>query len=177
MVAESHTAPAAPFPSLSRSPARRKAEGITLRTTKTLNSREKRFCALKVQGWSNRKAYQSATGCKSDATADVQAWRWSARPAIQSAIAKGRAEITEEGAASRAEKRHLLANVMRADDADHRDKLSAVAIDNRMTGDDDPFRKAAGDDLRVSFFVVRVEDDETRNVTPSEAPAIPLLPQ
>lgn len=178
MVAESQHAPAV-LPAPSRSPSLRHAEGKPRLAQKKLNSREKRFCALKVQGWSNRKAYMTATGCKSDANADVQAWRWLARPALQAAIAKGRAELTEEGALSRAEKRHHLANVVRSDAEETRDKLRAVEIDNRMTGDDDPFgKRAAGPEMNVSFFVVRVEEDEAArplvlDVTPAAPEQLP----
>lgn len=143
-----------------------------------LNSREKRFCALIAQGWAARKAYQHATGCTKDATADVMAWRWKARPAVDAEIAKQRANLTEDGAATRAEKRHHLARVMRSEETPPQVIVSAVAVDNRMTGDDEPFRKAAGDDLRVQFFVLRIGEADTRgepvNVTP--APAAPQLP-
>ena len=174
MVAESQAVSAAPL-------AKRKAQGIVRLTAKKLNSREKRFCVLKAQGWASRKAYQAATGCKSDATADSQAWRWQARPAVAAEIARQRALLTEEGTATRAERMHHLARVMRDDETPPAVIVSAVAVNNRMTGDDDPFAKRGGAEMHVGFFVIRVGEEtpggpgEAINVTPS-APDAPQLP-
>jgi hypothetical protein len=124
-----------------------------------------------------RRAYMAISGVTNEDSASSLAHRWNARPAIQAAIAKMRAEMTEEGALSRAEKRHHLAGITRSEETEVREKLTAIAIDNRMTGDDEPFRKAAGEDLRVAIFVVRLGEeakpglpadpaDAARNVTP-----------
>lgn len=164
--------------------SQRKAEGKVLSRSRALNSREKRFCVLIANGWAARKAYQAATGCKNDATADTQAWRWKARPVVSAEIDKQRSQLTEATALSRAEKRNILRRVATADDTPPSVVVSAVAVDNRMTGDDEPFRKAAGDDLRVAIFVVRLGEDAApglpadpadaaRNVTPTAGEATP----
>jgi len=134
--------------------------GRQMSKCRRLNYREKRFCMLVAQGMAKRRAYMAISGVKNEDSASAVAYRWSIRPAVEAQIAKLRAEMTEEGALSRAEKRHALANVVRSEEDDTRDKLTAIQIDNRMTGDDDPFRKAAGEDLRVQFFVVRVGESE-----------------
>lgn len=154
--------------------------GRNLSRNRKLNHREKRFCSLVANGMAMRRAYMAINGTKNEDSASAIAYRWSIRPAVQAQLAKLRAEMTEEGALSRAEKRHALANVVRSEVDETRDKLTAIQIDNRMTGDDEPFRKAAGDDLRVQFFVVRVGESEPGagasvaelNVTP-----IPSLPE
>ena len=59
--------------------------------------------------------------------------------------------------------------------------VSAVAVNNRMTGDDDPFAKRGGAEMHVGFFVIRVGEEtpgfagEPVNVTPSpeNPPALP----
>ncbi len=154
----------------------RKAEGKAFRPRKA-DRREIRFAQLIAQGQTQWRAYEAISGAKKRETCEVQGHRWCLRPAVQLEIIRQRALLTEETAMSRAEKRNHLANVARREDTPPSVIVSAVAVDNRMTGDDEPFRKAAGDDLRVQFFVLRIGEDNTRaQLEQSAAQSLPGSP-
>ena len=148
---------------------KRRAEG-RVTVSRPADRREKRYAFLLAQGFPQWKAYQAVSGAKNKDTCERQGQRWFARQAVQSELARIRTQLTEEGALSRAEKRHHLARIARSEDAAHRDQLMAVAIDNKMTGDDEPFRKAGGDDLRVELYVLRIgeEPGATQPALPSD---------
>lgn len=164
-----------------KSSQRRRAQGHTLVFRKA-DRRETRFAQLVAQGHTLAKAYQEISGAGKKETCERQGVRWNARPAVAAEIIRQRALLTEDGAATRAEKRHILSQVMRREDTPPSVVVSAVAVDNRMTGDDEPFRKAAGDDLRVQFFVLRIGDADTRaseamNVTAAQIQTREVAPE
>lgn len=142
----------------------RLAEGHALKANRRLNHREKRFCALVVNGMAARRAYMAITGMKNTDSASTMATRWMVRPAVASHIAKLRSELTEEGTATRAERMHHLARVMRDDETPPNVIVQAVAVNNRMTGDDEPFRRAESDSMRVQLFVLRLGAEDTQAV-------------
>jgi hypothetical protein len=154
--------------------SRGKADGRELVKVRKLTRQEIRFCALVAEGVSLWKCYKAIAPKAKKSTCECQAWRWRARPAVANEIARLRGELTDESAMRRGEKRNILARVARNEDGSvpHGVVVRAVEVDNAMTGDDQPFRKAAGEDLRVSIFVVRLgadapEQKDERNVTPS----------
>jgi len=70
----------------------------------------------------------------------VQAYKWRLRPAIEAEIIRQRALLTDATAATRAEKRNILADVMRDTNVPAPARVNAIQADNRMTGDDEPMR-------------------------------------
>jgi hypothetical protein len=142
----------------------RRAEGKTLIERKA-DRRETRFAQLIAQGHTQARAYQLVSGVEKKESCENQGWRWSNRPAVQAEIERQRALLTEQGAVTRAEKRHVLSNIIRADDVPPPVKVSAISVDNRMTGDDDPFRKGGTDTQSVEVFVVRLGEKREQVVT------------
>lgn len=128
----------APASSRSTQKSRRRAEGRILLTDKPLNRMELRFSQLVAQGWPLWRCYQDATGAKNKKTCEQQAWRWRMRPAVEAEIIRQRAQLTEATAATRAEKRNVLAGLMRSHETPAAVRVEAIKADNRMTGDDAP---------------------------------------
>lgn len=137
----------------------RRAEGRTLIADRPLNPGEMRFAQLRAQGWPLAKCYAEVSGAKKRATCENQGWRWQLRPAVMAEIQRQRALLTDATAASRTEKRNVLANLMRDDRTPAAVRVSAIETDNKMTGDNEPVRVSVSQQI---VFVCDPIGDGTR---------------
>jgi hypothetical protein len=93
-----------------------------------------------------------------------------ARPAVHFAVIQARKKLTEDEALTRAEKRIILSTIARDGEQKASDRTGAIALDNRMTGDDDSAgRLGAGARVTITLELFQGKAvnpaDEAQNVT------------
>ncbi len=140
-----------------------KAKRNALPADRPLSRQEKRFAQLSAQGWPLYRCYIEATGatCKKS-SAEVQAWKWRLRPAVESEIIRRRAALDGSTALARTEKRHILGSIARNEDSPETARIQAIMVDNRMTGEDEPQRSTGGS--AVVVFTVDPIGEGTRGL-------------
>ncbi len=158
----------------------RKAQRKGLVLQRDCTRQEIRFAELVAQGWPLHRCYTQATGAvvAKKNHAEVQAWKWRLRPAVEAEIIRQRAALTDATAMTRAEKTNLLSTMAREQSTPAAVRVGAIQVHNRMTGDDEPIK------LTVSGHVVFVVDpigDGTRGQKrvvelATDAPADPEPP-
>ncbi len=114
---------------------------------------EIRFAELVAQGWPLHRCYTQATGAvvAKKNHAEVQAWKWRMRPAVEAEIIRQRAALTDATALTRAEKTNLLSSMARDQTTPAAVRVGAIQVHNRMTGDDEPIKVTVSG--RVVFTV------------------------
>ncbi len=145
-----------------------------------LDRQEEAFLTSVVLGWRYSEAYQSAYGKKMKKNvAQNMAWKLMQRPAVIRELALRRKALTDDTAATREEKRNILAQIARDPELPAAARVSAVVVDNRMTGDDEP-KKALGGSGSFSFTIDPIGNGTrgqkvTVNVTEPPKPPLSLV--
>lgn len=141
-----------------------------------LTPAESTFCDAILLGWQYWRAYATATGSTAKkASTETMAWKWLQRPAVQRELATRRAALDERMAATRTEKRVVLANILRDPGMPALARIGAIQVDNRMTGDDEP-KKALNSGGALQFSVDPMRDmrrAESISVSTTAGPALP----
>lgn len=99
----------------------------------TLNPRQQKFAELHASGMSAAKAYREA-GYKGKASKEC-ASRLLTNAHVSELVAKLRQEGSKERALTRERKREILLGLAESDENATRDRISAIAEDNKMSGD------------------------------------------
>lgn len=175
MVAASPANPTTP--ARARSDPHRKAGGTELAANRPLNRQEERFCQLVAQGWPLGRCYLEATGSKaSKSNAERQAWRWRLRPVVVAEIQRQRAQLSDATVATRTEKRNILSDLMRNEKTPAAVRVSAIQVENAMSGDNEPVRVSVSG--KVVFVCDPIGDGTRGQRTVTELPpeALPAAP-
>lgn len=144
---------------------------------RALTRPEEAFVDAVLLGWPYWRCFVIATGSNAKKNScEVNAWRWMKRPAIQKTLAVRRHSLDERMAATRTEKRVVLANILRDPGVPALARIGAIQVDNRMTGDDEP-KKTVGGGAALVFSVDPMRDVRRAESIPADVtPALPLAP-
>ena len=103
-----------------------------------LNDKQRAFCAHLVEGMSQTAAYVKAYGCKEE-TARRLASRLMTNDGVSAEIKRLRDIMDGQHCLRLLEKRRMLADIARdKESASPSDRMKAIEIDNKMTGQNAP---------------------------------------
>lgn len=113
---------------------------------KLLSGKEEAFCQAVANGKTFLESFRIAYDAKgySKGAAQTQAYRLSCRDHIAARIRELREKIEERMVLSRSRKRHILYEIAEKRSNQPHERIKAIEVDNRMTGDEAPV-KVEGD--------------------------------
>lgn len=116
------------------------------RPQRNLTGKEEAFCQHVANGKTFLESFRIAYDAKgySKGAAQVQAYRLSCKDHIAARIRELREKIEERMVLSRSRKRHILYEIAEKKSNQPHERIKAIEVDNRMTGDEAPV-KVEGD--------------------------------